>query len=186
MIIEIASISCFQKIVQKIEIGFLLPIVLKNRSPSTSTTISSIDTGSLQKLHGAHKSLCSPSLPPPPSVLPPNPRPYFLLPRIYVYVLFYVNVNEQPVPGEVVSPKTAAVLVARGEALEELGMEATTTRQVRCPVGSSSVRFCIVRFQSVLLGFVGFLFLSVGFDFCLLYTSPSPRDRQKSRMPSSA
>ena len=23
-------------------------------------------------------------------------------------------------------------------------------------------------------------------DFCLLYTSPSPRDRQKSRMPSSA
>ena len=25
-----------------------------------------------------------------------------------------------------------------------------------------------------------------GYDFCLLYTSPSPRDRQKSRMPSSA
>ena len=24
------------------------------------------------------------------------------------------------------------------------------------------------------------------FDICLLYTSPSPRDRQKSRMPSSA
>ena len=24
------------------------------------------------------------------------------------------------------------------------------------------------------------------FDYCLLYTSPSPRDRQKSRMPSSA
>ena len=24
------------------------------------------------------------------------------------------------------------------------------------------------------------------FNFCLLYTSPSPRDRQKSRMPSSA
>ena len=27
---------------------------------------------------------------------------------------------------------------------------------------------------------------SVGYDPCLLYTSPSPRDRQKSRMPSSA
>ena len=27
---------------------------------------------------------------------------------------------------------------------------------------------------------------SDGFEFCLLYTSPSPRDRQKSRMPSSA
>ena len=26
----------------------------------------------------------------------------------------------------------------------------------------------------------------IGFDTCLLYTSPSPRDRQKSRMPSSA
>ena len=26
----------------------------------------------------------------------------------------------------------------------------------------------------------------VGLFFCLLYTSPSPRDRQKSRMPSSA
>ena len=28
--------------------------------------------------------------------------------------------------------------------------------------------------------------LDLGVDFCLLYTSPSPRDRQKSRMPSSA
>ena len=26
----------------------------------------------------------------------------------------------------------------------------------------------------------------IEFEFCLLYTSPSPRDRQKSRMPSSA
>ena len=28
--------------------------------------------------------------------------------------------------------------------------------------------------------------LSYGWNGCLLYTSPSPRDRQKSRMPSSA
>ena len=28
--------------------------------------------------------------------------------------------------------------------------------------------------------------VEVGVDTCLLYTSPSPRDRQKSRMPSSA
>ena len=28
--------------------------------------------------------------------------------------------------------------------------------------------------------------ISVDYRFCLLYTSPSPRDRQKSRMPSSA
>ena len=30
------------------------------------------------------------------------------------------------------------------------------------------------------------LVLDFAFYFCLLYTSPSPRDRQKSRMPSSA
>ena len=28
--------------------------------------------------------------------------------------------------------------------------------------------------------------LATGDEYCLLYTSPSPRDRQKSRMPSSA
>ena len=28
--------------------------------------------------------------------------------------------------------------------------------------------------------------LRVGFDTCLLYTSPSPRDKRQSRMPSSA
>ena len=28
--------------------------------------------------------------------------------------------------------------------------------------------------------------IAEGASFCLLYTSPSPRDRQKSRMPSSA
>ena len=31
-----------------------------------------------------------------------------------------------------------------------------------------------------------FPFLIANYNFCLLYTSPSPRDRQKSRMPSSA
>ena len=32
----------------------------------------------------------------------------------------------------------------------------------------------------------GAVLLNTGFNACLLYTSPSPRDRQKSRMPSSA
>eukprot|EP00828_Plagiopyla_frontata_P017154 TRINITY_DN2232_c0_g3_i1.p1 TRINITY_DN2232_c0_g3~~TRINITY_DN2232_c0_g3_i1.p1 ORF type:complete len:209 (-),score=38.13 TRINITY_DN2232_c0_g3_i1:38-664(-) len=44
--------------------------------------------------------------------------------------------------------------------------------------------------QSIFLGMgLGYLFspLYIGNDYtCLLYTSPSPRDRQKSRMPSSA
>ena len=33
---------------------------------------------------------------------------------------------------------------------------------------------------------IEYLFFSEGVFSCLLYTSPSPRDRQKSRMPSSA
>ena len=32
----------------------------------------------------------------------------------------------------------------------------------------------------------GWKYVWVGDNICLLYTSPSPRDRQKSRMPSSA
>ena len=35
-------------------------------------------------------------------------------------------------------------------------------------------------------GLVGMVVLLLLFLVCLLYTSPSPRDRQKSRMPSSA
>ena len=41
-------------------------------------------------------------------------------------------------------------------------------------------------FQSKLPGFEAFFNPSEWYMFCLLYTSPSPRDRQKSRMPSSA
>ena len=35
-------------------------------------------------------------------------------------------------------------------------------------------------------GFMPLIIQPIDFDLCLLYTSPSPRDRQKSRMPSSA
>ena len=42
-------------------------------------------------------------------------------------------------------------------------------------------------FDVVVYGATGFTGkLVVEYMFCLLYTSPSPRDRQKSRMPSSA
>ena len=47
----------------------------------------------------------------------------------------------------------------------------------------------VIRFngRSLLLKFAGVLiFLGAWYLGCLLYTSPSPRDRQKSRMPSSA
>ena len=36
------------------------------------------------------------------------------------------------------------------------------------------------------IGHVDGTLVDGGLDVCLLYTSPSPRDRQKSRMPSSA
>ena len=36
------------------------------------------------------------------------------------------------------------------------------------------------------LGDVDAIVLPGGFSYCLLYTSPSPRDRTRSRMPSSA
>ena len=36
------------------------------------------------------------------------------------------------------------------------------------------------------LGLFGDIFQRVRESYCLLYTSPSPRDREKSRMPSSA
>ena len=40
----------------------------------------------------------------------------------------------------------------------------------------------------MLLLYIGLLLsaIAVAYSTCLLYTSPSPRDRQKSRMPSSA
>ena len=47
-----------------------------------------------------------------------------------------------------------------------------------------------VFFKCLAFGYIGFGLLLAGrnglFNLCLLYTSPSPRDRQKSRMPSSA
>ena len=40
--------------------------------------------------------------------------------------------------------------------------------------------------MDTLLGVFAHSFLAVGLVICLLYTSPSPRDRTRSRMPSSA
>ena len=41
-------------------------------------------------------------------------------------------------------------------------------------------------FGTMLVILVTWMLQGAGASFCLLYTSPSPRDRQKSRMPSSA
>jgi peptidoglycan/xylan/chitin deacetylase (PgdA/CDA1 family) len=45
----------------------------------------------------------------------------------------------------------------------------------------SNKKYCLLTFDDGLKEQMNALYL-----FCLLYTSPSPRDRQKSRMPSSA
>ena len=59
-------------------------------------------------------------------------------------------------------------------------------------IGIEFFGFCLLLISAILIGIWayrgghrGILFLQF-FYACLLYTSPSPRDRQKSRMPSSA
>ena len=57
-----------------------------------------------------------------------------------------------------------------------------TTLFIRRPIMTSLVMIAILFF-----GIVAYRKLAVSdLPNCLLYTSPSPRDRQKSRMPSSA
>ena len=67
-------------------------------------------------------------------------------------------------------------------ALNDLGTDKAKVKIVSSGVGgiSESDANLAVAVDSIILGF------NVRADSCLLYTSPSPRDRQKSRMPSSA
>ena len=61
----------------------------------------------------------------------------------------------------------------------------TLTQSVLSPVLTTSLYFIV--FGSVIGGYVEKIDgISYGSYICLLYTSPSPRDRTRSRMPSSA
>ena len=51
-------------------------------------------------------------------------------------------------------------------------------------VSAKNIGVMFVAFTVGIYAFIGYLSRTV--QVCLLYTSPSPRDRQKSRMPSSA
>ena len=51
---------------------------------------------------------------------------------------------------------------------------------------TDEVRACLARVKLLVLDVDGVLTDGSLYYTCLLYTSPSPRDRQKSRMPSSA
>ena len=56
------------------------------------------------------------------------------------------------------------------------------------PIGAMSLCFLLFGFRVVVAAILAAQFSEFWFHSqpCLLYTSPSPRDRQKSRMPSSA
>ena len=75
---------------------------------------------------------------------------------------------------------------AEEDALKELGIESPFDlmglyQGASIAAGAGSVRTApdmVLLFRRAIIDYWA--------DFCLLYTSPSPRDRQKSRMPSSA
>ena len=65
------------------------------------------------------------------------------------------------------------------------------TRYPKWMAATSPIVLLVMNFIILLIApevgrYVAPIALNVGFTCCLLYTSPSPRDRQKSRMPSSA
>ena len=71
----------------------------------------------------------------------------------------------------------------------------TTTKTAPSPQGSRSsaqiAALFVVLILSIILLFANFAYLNTQANYdkqyiCLLYTSPSPRDRTRSRMPSSA
>ena len=67
--------------------------------------------------------------------------------------------------------------------LPELFLAVTASLLLGFGLSKTKDRSSLVRY--IAIG-VLVIFAFLGFIFCLLYTSPSPRDRQKSRMPSSA
>ena len=72
---------------------------------------------------------------------------------------------------------------------EKLFLYNSETKKEDLYFGSTYTRGSIMMIQSVSANFMyiyGTKVASFGLSNCLLYTSPSPRDRQKSRMPSSA
>ena len=80
--------------------------------------------------------------------------------------------------------------------LKEISLELRNWLTENMPFELRAMKYCIIRsgiphhkdFRTLAINYVikaGGPAVKTSF-FCLLYTSPSPRDRQKSRMPSSA
>ena len=73
-----------------------------------------------------------------------------------------------------------SVLTIKKSPIEGLGLYATENIKANCFIGLTHIKDN--NFEN------GYIRTPLGgfYNHCLLYTSPSPRDRQKSRMPSSA
>ena len=76
----------------------------------------------------------------------------------------------------VVSPITFSVVRESASIVVLYAWAAWAEGPLRLPPPGDRWRFALL----------GFVLAAFQLCFCLLYTSPSPRDRQKSRMPSSA
>ena len=74
--------------------------------------------------------------------------------------------------------ETDRLMVTSGNGTEEI-VKALLPRVEEAKIHT---HFCSGKLQQVRRAFVG----GVGVGVCLLYTSPSPRDKRQSRMPSSA
>ena len=78
--------------------------------------------------------------------------------------------------------------------LNDMHVEVNGTSGTTCSINDSDIRGLIDKADGATSSFnefygaanVSYISASGGSTTCLLYTSPSPRDRQKSRMPSSA
>ena len=79
-------------------------------------------------------------------------------------------------------PEETRVVIVDGNRVEELDFESRAKRQIRGNVYLARVTRVEPSLQAAFVEYGG---NRHGF-LCLLYTSPSPRDKRQSRMPSSA
>ena len=91
------------------------------------------------------------------------------------------EIQKKEVVAETVETKTSEEIISESQAAAEAEAkavaEAEAAREAEAKAAAEEINYLKIALYIVLLLAV----LS-----CLLYTSPSPRDRQKSRMPSSA
>ena len=121
------------------------------------------------------------------------PEKYKNWSRIDPYELIYADLVAVPIRKDVV--KALEKLARRAERVtiatdydregELIGVEALSiVKRVNPTVAVDRMRFSAITEKDIKESFASRT--EIDFNLCLLYTSPSPRDRQKSRMPSSA